>query len=129
MPNKVCPHHQGDHPCTCGMGNLYRFVEPVLLLMLRERGPSHGYDLHQAIGEHALTDAAIERAVLYRTLRTLESHGHVVSDWHTEDTGPPKRIYQLTASGEAHLLEWATVLRQLSQSMARFVRKAHQTRG
>ena len=124
MPNKVCPRHKGEHPCTCGMGNLYRFVEPVVLLMLRQGGPSHGYDLHQAVSRHALTDADIDRAALYRTLRTLEANGHVVSAWNTDEPGPPRRVYHLTDSGQAHLTEWADVLSLLSQSMAKFVRKA-----
>jgi DNA-binding PadR family transcriptional regulator len=106
------------------MGNLYRFVEPVLLYLLRQQGPSHGYDLHQQVAAHALTDAEIERAVLYRTLRNLESHGHVESVWNTEDAGPPRRVYRITSSGDAHLEEWAVVLEQLARSMSSFVRKA-----
>lgn len=123
MPNRVCPRHQGEHPCSCGMGNLYRFVEPVLLYLLREQGPCHGYDLHQQVARHALTDAKIERAVLYRTLRSLESHGHVESVWNTKDAGPPRRVYSITASGNIHLQEWVVVLEQLSRSMSGFVRK------
>lgn len=51
------------------MGNLYRFVEPVVLLLLKRKGRSYGYDLSGDLEEYALTDAEIERAALYRTLR------------------------------------------------------------
>ena len=34
-----------EHPSTCDMGNLYRFVKPVLLFLLRREGHSYGYEL------------------------------------------------------------------------------------
>jgi DNA-binding PadR family transcriptional regulator len=59
------------------MGNLYRFVEPVVLLLLKKKGRSYGYDLSGDLQGRALTDAEIERAALYRTLRQLEMNGNV----------------------------------------------------
>ena len=106
------------------MGNLYRFVEPVVLLLLKKKGRSYGYDLSSEIAEFALTDAEIERAALYRTLRQLETNGNVTSEWEIEDSGPARRVYRLTAKGEKHLEEWATVLAHVSKSMARFVKEA-----
>lgn len=106
------------------MGNVYRFVEPVVLLLLKQKGRSYGYDLAGDLEEHALTDAAIERGALYRTLRQLEENGNVASEWDTETGGPARRVYRLTAAGERHLEEWAVVLDHVSKSMVRFVRKA-----
>ena len=106
------------------MGNLYRFVEPVVLLLLKKKGHSYGYDLSADLPEHALTDAEIERAAVYRTLRKLEINGNVTSGWQTDKSGPARRVYKLTAKGERHLEEWATVLDHVSKSMARFVKDA-----
>jgi DNA-binding PadR family transcriptional regulator len=106
------------------MGNLYRFVEPVVLLLLKKKGRSYGYDLSNDLHAHALTDAEIERAALYRTLRQLETNGNVVSEWNTDQSGPARRVYRLTPQGHKHLDEWATVLDHVSKSMARFVRDA-----
>jgi PadR family transcriptional regulator, regulatory protein PadR len=105
------------------MGNLYRFVEPVVLLLLKTKGRSYGYDLASDVQRHALTDAAIERAALYRTLRALEANGNVVSEWDTSQGGPARRVYALTPEGERHLEEWAEVLDHVSRSMSRFVRE------
>jgi len=105
------------------MGNLYRFVEPVVLLLLKKKGHSYGYDLAGDLHEYALTDAEIERAALYRTLRQLEMNGNVSSEWETDQSGPARRVYKLTVLGERHLDEWATVLGHMSKSMARFVKK------
>ena len=106
------------------MGNLYRFVEPVLLYLLQKNGPSYGYELAKALSEHALTDAEIERAALYRTLRQLELNGHVISEWDVSGSGPARHIYRLTDSGEAHLREWRVVLTNLAHSMTRFIAEA-----
>ena len=125
MPRGHCHRHGADRPCTCAMGNLYRFVEPVVLLLLKKHGPSYGYELATALNEHALTDAEIERAALYRTLKQLEMNGHVVSDWDVSGSGPARHVYRLTESGEEHLREWAVVLEKLSQAMASFVEEVN----
>lgn len=122
MPRKVCVRHGKDHPCSCGMGNLYRFIEPVVLHLLQIKGRSCGYTLCSDLREHSLTDAEIDKAALYRTLRQLEANGNVKSAWEMGDGGPARRVYHLTKKGEAHLEEWAAVLDHLSKSMNRFVR-------
>jgi poly-beta-hydroxybutyrate-responsive repressor len=106
------------------MGHLYRFVEPVLLLVLKEKGRSYGYDLLGNVAEHAFTDGEIEKAVLYRTLRRLEENRYIRSDWDTAEPGPARRVYTLTKEGEAHLQEWSQVLAKVASSMTRFVRRA-----
>lgn len=105
------------------MGNLSRFVEPVVLFLLKKKGRSYGYDLSNDLQQHALTDAEIERAALYRTLRQLEANGNVSSEWDTAQGGPARRVYRLTPQGRRHLDEWTEVLEHVSQSMARFVKE------
>lgn len=70
---RLCLRHGHDRPCTCAMGHLYRFLEPVVLFLLKKRQHSYGYELSHELREHALTDAEIERAALYRILRQLEA--------------------------------------------------------
>jgi PadR family transcriptional regulator PadR len=125
MPKKICARHGRQHPCTCGMGNLYRFIEPVVLLLLRQNPRSCGYTLCAELQDHALTDNEIDKAALYRALRQLEKNGKVTSSWETGEGGPARRVYRLTKAGEAHLREWSEVLDNLSRSMARFVRQAN----
>lgn len=111
-------------PCACAMVKLYRFAEPVLLLLLRQKGQAYGYELVQELNEHALTGATIERGAVYRTLRTLELNGNVVSEWDVSGSGPARRIYRLTPRGEEHLQEWAEVLGRMADSMQGFAREA-----
>jgi len=103
------------------MGNLYRFVEPVALLLLKTKGKTHGYDLAGALNDYALSDSIVEPGALYRTLRRLEENNYVASTWDVSGAGPARRIYELTPAGEVHLQEWGEVLERLSQSLGRFV--------
>ena len=82
------------------MGNLYRFVEPVLLFLLKKKGRSYGYELATELHEHALTDAEIEIAALYRTLRTLEENDCVVSEWDVEGSGPARQAVAAVRCGK-----------------------------
>ena len=73
MPQRTCPRHGNEHPCTCAMVNLYRFIEPERLQLLKKKGQSYGYELASDVRKYALTDAEIEVSALYRTLRQLEA--------------------------------------------------------
>jgi DNA-binding PadR family transcriptional regulator len=106
------------------MGNLYRYIEPAVLLLLKEQRHSYGYDLAEKLGEFALTDAPIDRAALYRTLRSLEESGHVTSAWDVEGAGPARRVYSLTGKGRSRLQEWAGVLHRLGAAMITFSQRA-----
>jgi DNA-binding PadR family transcriptional regulator len=111
------------------MGNLYRFVEPVVLHLLQMKVQCCGYDLCSELKDHALTDAEIDKAALYRTLRQLEANGNVKSEWEEGRNGPARRVYRITKDGERHLEEWAAVLENLSKSTSRFVREARKSLG
>ena len=106
------------------MGNLYRFVEPVLLLLLKKKGRSYGYELASELHPYALTDSVVEVAALYKTLRQLEQNDCVTSEWDVAGSGPARRVYALTVRGEQHLDEWTAVLGHMSKAMARFVKAA-----
>lgn len=121
MPRGHCHRHGEGHPCSCAMGNLYRFVEPLVLFLLKQRGKTYGYELVGALEEHSLTDSKVEHGALYRTLRRLEENGFVVSNWDVSGSGPARRLYELTDEGEEHLGQWMIVLGHLAQSMNRFV--------
>ena len=127
MSLRSCPRHKKEHPCTCAMGNLYRFVEPVLLLLLKRRGSAHGYELASEVREQAFTDSEIDAAALYRTLRQLEQNACLKSRWDVRGSGPARRVYSLTAHGEEHLAEWVTILNHMSRAMKRFVKDAQRS--
>ena len=121
MAEKKCKHHGQTVPCSCAMGKLYRFIEPLILQQLKERKTAYGYELLESLKVHSLTDAEIDKAALYRTLRQLEEHRYVRSEWAEGLAGPAKRVYKITRQGEHHLKQWAIVMEQMSNSMSQFV--------
>ena len=81
-----------------------RLLEPALLLLL-QRGPAHGYTLHDRLGEFRLR--GLNPNVVYRALRDMEARGWITSDWDAEQTqGPPRRVYRLTGDGSTVLHSW-----------------------
>ena len=96
-----------------------RFVEPALLLLLRER-PMHGYELLERLPEMTGDEARVDVGNLYRILRALEEDGIVRSEWSGELPGPAKRTYELTESGGRVLDSWAESLREVRDVITRF---------
>ena len=101
-----------------------RFVEPSLLLLLRER-PLHGYELIERLPEVA-GEGRIDVGNLYRLLRSLEAEGLVSSEWSAELPGPAKRTYELTDEGRRLLDRWAEALRQAQIDVQSFLDRYEQ---
>lgn len=99
-----------------------RFVEPAVLLLLRE-GPRHGYELLEHIPQIAGEDRTVDLGNLYRLLRALEMEGFVTSEWSADLPGPAKRTYQLTPAGRALLDRWVQALRRASTSIEGFLER------
>jgi DNA-binding PadR family transcriptional regulator len=119
---RCCKQPSCGRPCTCAMGNVSRFIEPVVLRILKEKKKSYGYEIAECLAQYALTDATIEGAALYRTLRTLEANGYVSSTWEPGE-GPARRNYSLTRPGHVHLRDWSILLESLGQAMIEFARE------
>jgi len=98
-----------------------RFIEPAVLLLLAE-GPSHGYELADAL-EEVLQEGRVDFGNLYRLLRSLEAEGLVASAWSEDAPGPLKRTYELTGEGAALLDSWAGSLRAGRERIAAFLRR------
>ena len=96
-----------------------RFVEPSLLLLLREQ-PRHGYELIELLPELA-GGIRVDVGNLYRLLRALEAEGIVESEWNADLPGPAKRTYRLTDAGRQLLDRWVDALRQSQEEIAAFL--------
>jgi PadR family transcriptional regulator, regulatory protein PadR len=103
-----------------------RFVEPSLLLLLRER-PLHGYELIERLPE-VVGEGRVDVGNLYRLLRSLEAEGVVSSEWSAELPGPAKRTYELTAEGRRLLDRWAEALRQAQTDVQSFLDRYEERR-
>jgi poly-beta-hydroxybutyrate-responsive repressor len=103
-----------------------RFVEPSLLLLLRER-PLHGYELLERLPEVGV-EGRVDIGNLYRLLRALEEEGLVSSEWSADLPGPAKRTYELTDQGRRLLDRWAEALRRAQGTIDNFLERYEEGR-
>jgi DNA-binding PadR family transcriptional regulator len=85
----------------------HREVLTGWLLLMLDGGATYGYDLHRALEANKVE---VDPAMLYRTLRKLESYGWVQSRWMKSVAGPRRRFYRLTAQGRLELEDLAEVI-------------------
>ncbi len=103
-----------------GSGKAERYIQPSLLLALK-RKPSYGYELIQEISTFGFVEGQAPPGMIYRHLRDMEENGWVQSEWHTEEAGPAKRIYQLTDEGREILSFWIAYMDQQARKLADFI--------
>ncbi|MGD0621765.1 MAG: helix-turn-helix transcriptional regulator [Thermacetogeniaceae bacterium] len=109
--------HGSGQGCGCGdargevmKGRHEPLLQPILLLLLSEKS-THGYELHEKLAAFGL-DVSVEPTTVYRRLRRFEELGLVTSQWETQDTGPARRLYEITPEGASNLQSFSAVLRK-----------------
>src|SRR5262249_13631016 len=103
-----------------------RFVEPSLLLLLRER-PLHGYELLDRLSELGFEGRG-GIGNLYRLPRGLEGEGLVRSGGGADRPGPAKRTYELTPEGRRLLDRWAEALGRAQETIGSFLERYEEGR-
>lgn len=107
-----------EEGCCCKVERVPNFAQPRLLLELAKK-PAHGYELIERLSENGGT--APDPGNFYRMLRVLEDDGLVSSNWDTQNTGPARRVYELTDQGLEFLHSWSVTIKQTNQSLSRFL--------
>ena len=121
MPGEGRRWRRGQGPGRGGgPRRVARFIEPALLLLLREQ-PQHGYTLVEELRRFGFQPELLDPSIVYRALRELEQGGWALSEWDTAGSGPPRRIYRLTGEGEDHLRWWADDLRRTRAEIDHFL--------
>ena len=78
------------------------------LLAILKGWSAYGYDLVQRLEEAGFGE--YNKGTVYRALRHMEAMGLVSSAWDTSNTGPARRMYQLTKAGSLFLENWIGIL-------------------
>lgn len=85
---------------------------PLVLGILAD-GESYGYAILQRIGELSGGQLDFSDGMLYPLLHRLERLGQIESSWSQSAAGRPRKVYRLTADGEAAMDEqrrqWSVV--------------------
>ncbi|MBB6097241.1 PadR family transcriptional regulator PadR [Deinobacterium chartae] len=71
------------------------------VLALIGQFPRYGYDLVQSLGRWE--PLAATEGTLYPLLRRLQKEGLIESYWQESETGPPRKYYRLTPTGQRQL--------------------------
>ena len=93
-----------------GQRKLFFLQSCLLVLLHRESG--YGYSLMSGLTEFGFEPELMDISVLYRALRDLDAAALVSSAWDEASLGPKRRVYTITAQGEARLSDWMHGLRQ-----------------
>ncbi|MGF1524221.1 MAG: PadR family transcriptional regulator [Leptolyngbyaceae cyanobacterium] len=76
--------------------------------------PSSGYDLARRFDGSVGFFWEASHQQIYRELSKLEAAGHVTSETVQQDIRPNKKLYSLTDSGRAFLIEWLRIPSSIS---------------
>lgn len=72
---------------------------PMLILSVLADAPRHGYGISQDLVSAGLQP--LRGAQLYPALVRLEDEGMIVAQWEQSESGPARKVYELTAAGHA----------------------------
>ena len=61
--------------------------------------------------------------MIYRHLRDMEENGLVCSEWNTDETGPARRIYRITAEGLEVLEFWIGYMENQANNLLNFIQQ------
>lgn len=89
-------------------------VEIAILALLSE-GEMYGSQIVTVLGSHP--ELAISVGTVYPLLSRLKKAGVVESTWRESPSGPPRKYYRLTRTGEAELHQMTEAWRGVSKTI------------
>jgi len=98
-----------------------RTIQAELLLLLGQQ-PSHGYELIQRLNEAEFKSGEADPATVYRNLRRMDKDGLIKSHWEVAESGPGRRLYELTPEGLEALKVWANYLAEQKAKLKIFLK-------
>lgn len=82
-------------------------MEHALLGLVRQR-PMYAYEIHQTLAQAEALGLVwqLKQSQTYALLARLEEAGYLASTLEAQDSRPPRKVLQLTESGEAAFARW-----------------------
>ena len=99
-------------------GLLYGTLDALILKTLTA-GPLHGYAIARSIEDVSGETVLIEEGSLYPALYRMERRGWVEAEWGESELGRRAKLYRLTDSGRAHLVEETAHWRRFSSGVSK----------
>ncbi len=96
---------------------------PVLILAVLAEEPCHGYAIARCIEQQSAQALQMKEGSLYPALRVLEQDELIVGEWEIQPSGPARKVYRITANGQAELTkrrqEWDEYIHTMNLVMGR----------
>jgi len=104
--------------CACRGVYLEKFIQPAILKILFNE-PHHGFYILNKLSETSIFEGNTpDPTGMYRTLKKMEESGLLKSEWDTENSAQPRRIYSITNDGRECLKAWAATLGAYSKRIS-----------
>ena len=104
--------------CPCEGQTLDRHLQPTISACLAD-GPEHGYALADRLSDSPLMyGVRPDRPGVYWSLVAMENQGLVKHVVAASESGPARRLYQLTPTGKVCLGKWIDTLERYRKTWA-----------
>lgn len=112
--------------CPCSGRNLDKLIQPAVLLILAD-GALHGYRIVQRLAEMSMFQGhPPDSTGVYRFLKAMEDRGMVTSAWDLSESGPAKRLFDLTPDGARCLRRWTATIEEYYSQVGELLRQLRQ---
>ncbi|MCJ7622908.1 MAG: PadR family transcriptional regulator [Anaerolineaceae bacterium] len=81
----------------------------LLSVMDKASEPMYGYQIAKLIGAGSEDGLSMKQGALYPVLRSLENNSLLESRVEPSVSGPPRRYYNITDSGQKALARWVEI--------------------
>lgn len=78
---------------------------PAFILLTLAEGSAYGGAIYNSLIEK-IPDFQCDQGAIYRTLKKLEDDNAVIFSWDTTNSGPAKKVYNITDTGLKQLDDW-----------------------
>ena len=104
-----------DMTCSCQGGNLDKFIQPHILLILSKR-QMYGLEIINELEKRNMfIGHSPDPTGVYRYLKKMEADGQLISEMRSDLPGErPRKVYSVTDRGRQCLANWAVALGQYS---------------
>ena len=94
----------------------------LLGVLAQAEEPMYGYQIAKIIETNKEKVAMMKQGALYPVLRSLENSGSLESHVDPSVSGPPRRYYRITESGQETLASWIEIWDQTKTFVDSFLK-------
>lgn len=110
-----------EKKCACKGGNLDRFIQPIILLILAEEADT-GYGVFKKMGEFSMfRESRPDATGVYRYFRIMEQRELLEQFESREAENKYKMKYRITKEGRECLANWKVTLTAYADAISELV--------